>query len=77
MAIHLRRYHDITIEKSLNKNQVIMNEQFKQIYHEAEISDDIMKFNIEILKKYLFQIIITETLITFIIVRNLSFYFIK
>jgi hypothetical protein len=54
-----------------------MNEQLKQIYHEAEISGDIIKFNIEILKKYFFQIIITEILIILIIVRILSFYFIK
>jgi hypothetical protein len=54
-----------------------MNEQFKQIYYEVEIYGDITELNIEILKKYLFQIIITEILVIFIIVRNLSFYYIK
>jgi len=77
MATHLRRHHDITIKKSLNKNQVIVNEQLKQIYHEAEISGDITKLNTEIFKKHLFQTVITETLIIFIVVRNLSFYFIE
>jgi hypothetical protein len=77
IATYLRRHHDITAKKSLNKNQIIVNEQLKQIYHEIEISDDIIKFNIEILKKHLFQIVITEILIILIIVRNLSFYFIK
>jgi hypothetical protein len=47
------------------------------MYHDAEISGNITELNIEILKKYLFQAVITEVLITLIVVRNLSFYIIK
>jgi hypothetical protein len=47
------------------------------MYHDAEIFGDITELNTEILKKYLFQAVITEALVTLIIVRNLSFYIIK
>ena len=77
MATHLKKHHDITAEKSLSMNQVIVNEQLKQMYHEAEVSGDITKLDTEIFKKHLFQAVITEALITLIIVRNLSFCLIK
>jgi hypothetical protein len=47
------------------------------MYYDAEVSGDITELNIEIFKKYLFQAVITKTLMTLIIVRNLSFYIIK
>jgi hypothetical protein len=47
------------------------------MYHDAEISGDITELNTEIFKKYLFQAVITEALVTLIIVRNLSFYIVK
>jgi hypothetical protein len=47
------------------------------MYHDAEVSGDITELNTEILKKYLFQAIITKTLMTLIVVRNLSFYIVK
>jgi len=47
------------------------------MYHDAEVSGDTTELNIEILKKYLFQAVITEALMTFIVVRNLFFYIIK
>jgi hypothetical protein len=45
------------------------------MYHDAEISGDIVELNIEIFKKYLFQAVITEALVTLIVVRNLFFLF--
>jgi hypothetical protein len=47
------------------------------MYHDAEVSGDITELNTEILKKYLFQAIITEALVTLIVIRNLFFYIIK
>jgi hypothetical protein len=47
------------------------------MYHDAEISGDITELNTEIFKKYLFQTVITETLVTLIVVRNLSFCIVK
>jgi hypothetical protein len=47
------------------------------MYHDAEVSGDTTEFNTEILKKYLFQTVITEALVTLIIVRNLSFCIVK
>jgi hypothetical protein len=73
MATHLRKHHDIIVEKSLSKNQVIVNEQLKQMYHDAEVSGDTTELDTEILKKHLFQAVITEALVTLIVVRNLSF----
>jgi hypothetical protein len=47
------------------------------MYHDAEVSGDTTELNTEILKKYLFQAVITEALITLIIVRNLFFYIVE
>jgi len=73
MAKHLERNHDIIVEKPLSKNQEIVNQQLKQYYHEAEVSGDTTELDTEILKKHLFQAVITEALVTLIVVRNLSF----
>jgi hypothetical protein len=47
------------------------------MYYDAEVSGDITELNTEILKKYLFQAVITEILVILIVVRNLSFCIIK
>jgi hypothetical protein len=47
------------------------------MYYDAEVSGDITELDIEIFKKYLFQAVITEALITLIVVRNLSFCIVK
>jgi hypothetical protein len=73
MVKHLERNHDILVEKPLSKNQEIVNQQLKQYYHEAEVSSDTIELDTEILKKHLFQAVITEALVTLIVVRNLSF----
>jgi hypothetical protein len=75
---HIKKRHPtITIEKILNKNQETVNRQIKQLYHEAQVLEKIKKFNIEILKAYLDTTIITEALISFIVVRNLSYALVK
>jgi hypothetical protein len=73
MATHLKRHHDIIVNKTISKNQEQVNEQLKQIYHYAEVSGDTIEFDSEILKKHLFQAVITEALVTLIVVWNLSF----
>jgi hypothetical protein len=73
MAMHLRRHHDIIIKKPLSKNQEAINQQLKQYYYETEVSGDTIELNTEILKKHLFQEVITEALVTLIVIRNLSF----
>jgi hypothetical protein len=65
------------IEKTLNKNQITINKQFKQLYQQTEANSEKNKFNIEILKTYLDTLVIIKALIIFIVVRNLSFTLIK
>jgi hypothetical protein len=65
------------IERVLSKNQVIVNKQFRQLYQQTETNSEKDKFNIEILETYIDNSIITKVLITFIVVRNLSFALIK
>ena len=43
------------------------------MYYDAEVSGDTTEFDTEIFKKYLFQVVITEALVTLIVVRNLFF----
>jgi hypothetical protein len=54
-----------------------VNKQFRQLYQQAEANNERNEFDIEILKAYFDTLVIIEVLITFIIVRNLSFAFIK
>jgi hypothetical protein len=72
-----RRYPIITIKKIFSKNQKVVNRQIKQLYHETQVFEKTEKFNIEILKACLNTIIITEALISFIVVRNLSYALVK
>ena len=68
MATHLRRHHNIIVEKPLSKNQEAVNQQLKQYYHKAEVSGDTTELDTKILKKHLFQEVIIEALVTLIIV---------
>jgi hypothetical protein len=70
---HLFRHHQITVEKALNKNQVIVNQQLRQLYYQAKATSDTNELDTEILKGQLNQLVITEALIAIIVVRNLSF----
>jgi hypothetical protein len=73
MKKHLERHHQITVEKALSKNQVAVNRQLKQLYHQAEANGETDEFDTEILKACLNTAVITEALISLIVVRNLSF----
>src|SRR5579862_2529680 len=43
MKGHLLRHYNIIIEKPLSKNQVVVNQQLKQLYHQAEATGDTNK----------------------------------
>jgi hypothetical protein len=73
MRVHLKRHHQITIEKALSKNQAIVQQQLKQLYHQAKANGEANEFNTEILEACLDKSVITEALISLIVVQNLSF----
>ena len=77
MTGHLKQYYKIIVDKTKNKTNATISKQLKQYYYQAKVNSDIIEFNSEVLKKYLFQAIITEALVTLIVVRNLSFYIIE
>ena len=73
MKNHLRRHHQIYVKKRKSKNQEAVNHQLRQLYYQAQANDNIDDFNLEILQSYLNKGVITEALISLIVVRNLSF----
>jgi hypothetical protein len=73
MKKHLKGWHEITIEKALSKNQVAVNRQLKQLYYQAKANGETNEFDTGILEACLNIAVITEALITLIVVRNLSF----
>jgi penicillin V acylase-like amidase (Ntn superfamily) len=75
MKKHIKVTHKIAIERTLSKNQVAVNSQLKQYYHQATGSSEQEELNTEILEAYLNTSIITEALITLIIIRNLFYIF--
>ena len=77
MTTHLKRHYKIIVNKTKNKTNTTISKQLKQYYYQAKVNSNIIKFDFKVLKKYLFQVIITEALVTLIIIRNLSFYIIK
>jgi len=77
MKKHIKVTHKIAIEKTLSKNQVAVNLQLKQYYHQATGSSEQKELDTEILEAHLNTSIITEALITLIIVRNLSYALVK
>jgi hypothetical protein len=70
---HLLRAHTITVKKALSQNQVVVNQQLKQLYYQAEATRATDKLDTQILKAQLNQAVITEALISLIVVQNLSF----
>ena len=68
MKKHLKRRYKIVIEKALSKNQVEVNHQLRQLYYQTEATGDTDELNAEILKAQLNKIVITEALISMIVV---------
>jgi hypothetical protein len=73
MKKHLKTHHQIIVEKALSKNQVAVNKQMRQLYQQAGANNEREEFDTEILEACLDTSVITEALITLIVVRNLSF----
>jgi hypothetical protein len=73
MKKHLKGHHQIIVEKVLSKNQVAVNLQLKQYYQQATGTSEREELDTEILEAHLNSSIITEALISLIIVRNLSY----
>ena len=74
MTKHISRKHPLVIiEKSVSKNQEVVNQQLRQLYRQAETNRDTEDFNLEVLEASLNIPVLTEALIALIVVRNLSF----
>jgi hypothetical protein len=72
MVHHLLLNHNIVVPVTKSKNQLIVNEQLKNLWDQAP-DDEIQDFNMDVLAAQLNTRVITEALITLIIIRNLSF----
>lgn len=71
---HIKRHHKgITLEKAPSKNQEAVNQQMRQLYRQAQASGDTEDFDLEVLESCLSPAVITEALVTLIVVRNLSY----
>jgi hypothetical protein len=72
---HINRHHsEVTIEAApLSKNQEAVNRQLRQLYRQAEAAGEAEEFDTEILEASLNTSVLTEALISLIVVRNLSF----
>ena len=68
MTGHLKRHYKIIVDKTKNKTDATTSKQLKQYYYQAKVNSNIIEFNSEVFKKYLFQVVITKALITLIIV---------
>jgi hypothetical protein len=74
MLKHINKHHpEITIEKALSKNQEAVNRQLRLLHRQAEVNGDAKEFDFEILEASLNTTVLTEALISLIVVRNLSF----
>jgi hypothetical protein len=74
MTKHINRHHpEIIIEKALSKNQEAVNHQIRQLYRQAKAAGDNEDFDLEILEACLNTTVLTEALISLIVVRNLSY----
>ena len=73
MKKHLFSRYQINVPKAISKAQQVTNEQLRQLYHQAEANGDTNEFDAQILSSCLDKAVITEALISLIVVRNLSF----
>jgi hypothetical protein len=74
MTKHINRYHPlIIIEKAVSKKQEVVNQQLRQLYHQAKTNGDTEDFNLEVLEASLNEAVLEEALIALIVIRNLSF----
>jgi len=77
MKKHLIGQHQVLVPKKVSKSQEVIQQQLKQYYQQAKANNDTAEFDSEILRSYLHKAVITEALISLIVVQNLSFCFAK
>jgi hypothetical protein len=74
MTKHIQRHHpEITIKKAPRKNQEAVSQQLRQLYFQATENGETEEFDTTILNASLNTTVLTEALISLIVVRNLSF----
>ena len=69
--------HDIIIEKRQNTIFVAVSNDFDRLYKRLYENGQIKEIEAKIIKKVLYKEIINETIVLLVIVRNLSFSFMK
>jgi hypothetical protein len=73
MGKHILRTHQIIVEKKVSAQQAIIVQQLQQFYHQAQAISKTDDLNAQILKDHLNKAVITEALISLIVVRNLAY----
>ena len=74
---HLQEQHDIEVNIAVSQVQAATLQQLKQLYLQAESSDQIKSIDAQVFEKQLDQDIINEALISLIVVQNLFFQMIE
>ena len=77
MGKHLLGAHQIIVEKKLSTQQAIVVQQLKQFYHQAHMIGETEELDTKILKDQLNKVVITEALISLIVVQNLAYALVK
>jgi hypothetical protein len=73
MGKHILGAHQIVVEKKVSAQQAIVVQQLKQFYHQAQAIGETDDLDAQILKDHLNKAVITEALISLIVVRNLAY----
>jgi hypothetical protein len=74
---HLKGRHQIIVKKPLSKNQMAVNRQLRQYYQQADGTSKREEFETKVLEASLDVSVLTEALVTLIVIRNLSYCLVK
>ena len=78
MTKHIHSMHKtVIIELGVSKSQEVVRQQLKSIYRQAAASGDTEELDKKILEKSINQDVLTEALVTLIVLHNLSFYVVE
>lgn len=77
MKKHIERKHGIAIEKSFNKTHEAAEKQLLTLYRQVEGTPASNELDTAVLKAQLNKQVITEALVSLIVVRNLSYCFVE
>jgi hypothetical protein len=73
MGKYILGTHQIVVEKKVSAQQAIVVQQLQQFYYQAQAIGEIDDLDAQILKDHLNKAVITEALISLIVVRNLAY----